>query len=231
MIAGWRSFPWGAICQACFCFVFCLSQAEAEQAENPPPAIEAQGGAVYLSPSNTLPLTPGDRKLARVGFPPASALVLGEKKSDPAHQMLRRLVAAGQAAGNAGDLYENRDRGHSPLAAKAHPQLTHVLYDDVFRRQGLDYGLGLTMLFDAPLIGNSSTAVNSGKHWRSLPRLALTTPGGAELAFAIFTADIAHRATIPRAQRERPEGSRSWNNRSRRLQRTLIERWGTLGGS
>ena len=59
----------------------------------------------------------------------------------------------------------------------------------------------------------------------------ITTPGGAELAFAIFTADVAHRATIPRAQRERPEGSRSWNNRSRLLQRALLERWGTLGGS
>ncbi|WP_170386028.1 D-alanyl-D-alanine carboxypeptidase/D-alanyl-D-alanine endopeptidase [Ruegeria atlantica] len=59
----------------------------------------------------------------------------------------------------------------------------------------------------------------------------LTAPDGSELAFAIFTADVDHRATIPRALRERPEGARSWNSRSRKLQRALIERWGTLQGS
>lgn len=59
----------------------------------------------------------------------------------------------------------------------------------------------------------------------------ITAPDGSELAFAIFTADVDHRATIPRALRERPDGARSWNNRSRKLQRALIERWGTLQGS
>lgn len=59
----------------------------------------------------------------------------------------------------------------------------------------------------------------------------LTTAGGTDLAFAIFTADMAHRATIPRQARERPDGARSWNRRSRRLQKALIERWGALYGS
>lgn len=59
----------------------------------------------------------------------------------------------------------------------------------------------------------------------------LTTADGSELAFAIFTADVDHRATIPRALRERPEGARAWNRRSRKLQRALIERWGALYGS
>jgi len=59
----------------------------------------------------------------------------------------------------------------------------------------------------------------------------LTSADGSEMAFAIFTADVDHRATIPRAQRERPEGARSWNSRSRKLQRALIERWGALYGS
>ncbi len=59
----------------------------------------------------------------------------------------------------------------------------------------------------------------------------LTSAQGNELAFAIFTADVDHRATIPRAQRERPDGARSWNRRSRKLQRALIERWGALYGS
>ncbi|WP_170606118.1 D-alanyl-D-alanine carboxypeptidase/D-alanyl-D-alanine endopeptidase [Ruegeria arenilitoris] len=59
----------------------------------------------------------------------------------------------------------------------------------------------------------------------------LTTAEGSELAFAIFTADVNHRATIPREKRERPDGARSWNRRSRKLQRALIERWGALYGS
>lgn len=59
----------------------------------------------------------------------------------------------------------------------------------------------------------------------------VTTADGTELAFAIFTADMERRATIPRAQRERPEGARNWNRRSRKLQRALIERWGALYGS
>ncbi len=59
----------------------------------------------------------------------------------------------------------------------------------------------------------------------------VTTADGSDLAFAIFTADVDHRATIPRELRERPEGARSWNRRSRKLQRALIERWGALYGS
>ncbi len=59
----------------------------------------------------------------------------------------------------------------------------------------------------------------------------VTTAEGVELAFAIFTADVARRATISRENRERPEGARSWNSRSRKLQRSLIERWGALFGS
>ena len=58
----------------------------------------------------------------------------------------------------------------------------------------------------------------------------LTTTDGGKLAFAIFTADVAHRATIPRAYRERPEGARSWSRRSQKLQRDLLERWGSLNG-
>lgn len=56
----------------------------------------------------------------------------------------------------------------------------------------------------------------------------ITTPEGTELAFAVFAADIATRAGIPRAQRERPPGARSWNIRAKRLQQALIERWAAL---
>ncbi|MCV3271523.1 D-alanyl-D-alanine carboxypeptidase/D-alanyl-D-alanine endopeptidase [Roseobacter sinensis] len=54
----------------------------------------------------------------------------------------------------------------------------------------------------------------------------ITAPGGREMVFAIFCADEDIRATITRANRERPEGARPWANRARRLQRALLARWG-----
>jgi len=59
----------------------------------------------------------------------------------------------------------------------------------------------------------------------------MTTPGGTELAFAIFTANEQNRSRIDRKSGARPEGSSSWNRRSKKLQQRLIERWGQVYGS
>jgi D-alanyl-D-alanine carboxypeptidase/D-alanyl-D-alanine-endopeptidase (penicillin-binding protein 4) len=56
----------------------------------------------------------------------------------------------------------------------------------------------------------------------------ITPPNGAELAFAVFAADIETRLQITRADRERPRGARGWNMRAKRLQQDLIERWAAL---
>ncbi|MGR3291242.1 MAG: D-alanyl-D-alanine carboxypeptidase/D-alanyl-D-alanine endopeptidase [Paracoccaceae bacterium] len=53
---------------------------------------------------------------------------------------------------------------------------------------------------------------------------------GRDLAFAIFSADMARRAAIPEADRERPRGARSWSGQARRLQWGLIDRWVELFG-
>ena len=53
----------------------------------------------------------------------------------------------------------------------------------------------------------------------------MTAPSGRVMAFAIFTADEPRRAKLTRAQRERPDGGRSWNYRAKQLQQGLIERW------
>ncbi len=53
----------------------------------------------------------------------------------------------------------------------------------------------------------------------------IQTESGQNLAFAVFTADQERRAKLTRAQRERPPGARSWNQRAKRLQQALIERW------
>lgn len=53
-------------------------------------------------------------------------------------------------------------------------------------------------------------------------------PDGTELIFAIFAADIPRRSALTKAQRDRPEGARSWNSRAKILQQGLIARWGVL---
>ena len=53
---------------------------------------------------------------------------------------------------------------------------------------------------------------------------------GRDLAFAIFSADMARRSAIPEADRERPRGARSWSGQARRLQWGLIDRWVELFG-
>ena len=56
-------------------------------------------------------------------------------------------------------------------------------------------------------------------------------PGDLDLAFAIFTADIARRDAVPDAQKEDPPGVGAWVKRSKRLQQQLIERWASVYGA
>ncbi len=56
-------------------------------------------------------------------------------------------------------------------------------------------------------------------------------PGTAPIVFAIFTADLPRRDAIPVAQRERPDGVKAWTNRSRNMQKKLIDRWLALAAA
>ena len=140
--------------------------------------VEVEGGIAPVTRAALEPVFPGDRLLARFSFPPSSAPVLGPGKEGAGHRLLWRLAFEGRAAGNHGDLYDNRDRDHSRLPPEAHPQLAHTRYDKAAQEAGLHYGVALKMLFEAPVIGNSSTALVGGALWRSQPRAALTRAGG-----------------------------------------------------
>lgn len=59
----------------------------------------------------------------------------------------------------------------------------------------------------------------------------MKAPDGTVLAFAIFSSDEAVRKRIGKANREAPDGARSYNRRAKRMQQKLIERWGTLYSS
>jgi serine-type D-Ala-D-Ala carboxypeptidase/endopeptidase (penicillin-binding protein 4) len=59
----------------------------------------------------------------------------------------------------------------------------------------------------------------------------VTAPGGRELAFAIFTGDVARRDAVPDSEKEQPPGVIAWTKRSKRLQQQLIERWSAVYGA
>ena len=158
-----------------------------------PPSVTAQDGTITVTSGDLEQARKGPAPLISVVFPDGPpAPVLGDGKDGPAHRLLRRLFAAGRAAGNTGDLYENRDRAHSLLPPDWHPQLTQVRYDRALGDRGEDYGAARGLLFDAPLIGNSSTALTGGLFWRSQARLALTSPGGPERLYRNYLAGQIH---------------------------------------
>jgi len=111
----------------------------------------------------------------------APAIVL--KGKDAAERKLNELFQRGLAAGNTGDLYDNRDRKHSSLSRKNYPQLAFTKYSDQAIAQNTDYGLNSRILFHANTFGNSSTALNSGTFWRSHVRMAYTMPRGPQTLF------------------------------------------------
>lgn len=59
----------------------------------------------------------------------------------------------------------------------------------------------------------------------------LSTDGGKEFVFAIFTAEMDARQAAKAEIDEIPEGARAWNVRSRRLQQRLLQRWGAVFGA
>ncbi len=103
-----------------------------------------------------------------------------------AGDLLRRWSEEGTAAGNHGDLYDNHDSDHSNMDYAAFPQLARVEFSEEARQRGLHHGLQRSFLYNAPTIGNSSTALTSGPFWRSQGRFALTQPGGAAFLYVQY---------------------------------------------
>ncbi len=150
-----------------------------------PPALPApvpapvQDGQAPVTASSTAWNPEAERLEPRLAWPEApTAPVLPAGPKIAALELLRDHMRRGRAAGNHGDLYDNRDRGHSALKPEDHPQLAHVTYAPAARAADLDYGLNESLLFGAITLGNSSTALTGGPFWRSLPRLALTRADG-----------------------------------------------------
>ena len=138
-----------------------------------------EDGVARVDAGNTAWNPETERLEPRFAFPEKpTARVLPSDKGPAAQSILAELWKRGRAAGNHGDLYDNRDRGHSKLDPGAYPQLAFVAYSEAARAKDLDYGLNESLAFGRPVFGNSSTAITGGALWRSLPRFAMTQGDG-----------------------------------------------------
>lgn len=93
----------------------------------------------------------------------------------PAEAKVREWMKEEVAAGNFGDLYVNRDNGHSMIAVTNFPGLTSVSYSSEAQQYNVHLGVPNAM-FSQPVVGNSSMSLTQGPFWRSLPRAILSEP-------------------------------------------------------
>ena len=59
----------------------------------------------------------------------------------------------------------------------------------------------------------------------------MTAADGTVLAFAIFVSDEKIRSRISKANREAPQGAKTYNTRAKKVQQKLLGRWGSVYGS
>ncbi|HUT36951.1 MAG TPA: hypothetical protein VNE39_25940 [Planctomycetota bacterium] len=101
-------------------------------------------------------------------------------------KLLREWYKEGTAAGNTGDFYDNRDRGHSLLNTRPYPQLDTVEYTKEQLDRRMDWALQLRFLHPHVTFGNSSTA-SGDPHLGSNPRHALLAPGAPQILHTQYT--------------------------------------------
>ena len=118
-------------------------------------------------------------------------------------QFLNRWYERGESAGNVGDFYDNRDRGHSGLVDGVFPQVTAVEYGEAAKSAGMNYGVSAPLYFNAITVGNSSTAINHAQFGRSQPRLIMTRPGLLRIASQQYAND--HLYIYPEHRDHDPE--------------------------
>lgn len=150
-----------------------------------------EGVAVVSASMLSRTLLPGlmDVALPLPDRPLRRRLATTRAPRDAAGALVARLRAQGRAAGNVGDVYDNRDRGHSGLRADSHPELTFAAYDLDLRAQGLDYGLNARLRFPGPTVGNSSTAIKTEQPHRSLVRAAMLSAQTMAALSALYAAN------------------------------------------
>lgn len=115
--------------------------------------------------------------------------VIDPNNTRPEAGLLRRIDAAGNAAGLSQVLYDNRDRGHSDLQEMAFPQVSRTRYDEAFTSRMQHNGVAGQFMFSLPTIGNSSTALTRTPIARSLGRLALGDQASALRSYRLYASN------------------------------------------
>ena len=148
------------------------------------PAVAPAGSMITLNETNLVWNfdTGIFEALVEVGEPrrPLPDLAAGysaSKPTSPERPYVAAWLSEGSGAGNTGDLYVNRDDGHSQLAVGDFPNLTAIRYDASARTFGLHLDLPNTLFGNTPVFGNISRARTKGAFWRSLARVSFTDPG------------------------------------------------------
>ena len=150
------------------------------------PAYARIGGALTLSPTNVAwnfdsGIFETDIRIVGENNPSPLANNYGKSrplpKDCPERPYMAAWISEGTAAGNGGDLYINRDRGHSMLATGDFPLLTTIRMPAEAKKHGLDIDLpNMSFKNDPAVFGNASRARVSGPFWRSDARAAMTDP-------------------------------------------------------
>lgn len=108
--------------------------------------------------------------------------------SGPAEGLMRAWLADGSAAGNAGDIYLNRDRGHSVLDTARFPLLTPVGWERAALDRNIDGNLP-NAFFPGHTVFANVSRTRLGPAARSFPRAAMTDPGAPELMAKLYLAN------------------------------------------
>jgi len=157
------------------------------------PAI-AKANQLVVTQANVDYLPKSDMLLIRTSFPERPFSPSVSAANTPWASRINQLHASGVAAGNHGDMYENRDGGHSKIKLKEFPQVTKMSYaSDIDTAYNLSSGTNLHVIADAIVFGNSSTAYKTRPFARSLVRGAMTQPGAA---MRLFTQHRANQIYI-----------------------------------
>ncbi len=113
---------------------------------------------------------------------PIAALAASFEKSQPQspeRATVSLWLSNDETAGNLGDVYVNRDLGHSPLAVGDFPGIVNVKYCPAAHAAKLDVDHPNTLFPNHAVFANISRARTKGPFWRSTGRASLTDPGTA----------------------------------------------------
>ncbi len=102
------------------------------------------------------------------------------KPTSPERPFVAAWLSEGSAAGNAGDIYMNRDGRHSMLAVQDFPLLSTLWPEPAAVKRGLAFDNPNTLFPGFAVFGNASRARTVGSLWRSIPRASMTDMGLAE---------------------------------------------------